>query len=344
MTATTEPTGAKRRRVFSGVQPTGKLHIGNYLGALAVWAQEQHRFDSLFCVVDLHALTVPEAVDPGGLRTKVREVAALYVAAGVDPERSTIFVQSEVPAHSELAWLLTCTTPLGWLQRMTQFKAKAGRLGSVGTGLLCYPVLQAADILLYETDLVPVGEDQRQHVELARDVALRFNSLFGEVFVPPEAMIRSGGARIMGLDDPTAKMSKSTGERVPGHSVGLLDPPPVVRKAIMGARTDSGREFRYDVATPGVRNLMDLYEALGGEESRDALAERLERDGKGYGHLKAEVAERVEATLAPIRDAYARISADPAYLDGILARGAERARDLATPVLRRAQRAAGVGR
>lgn len=334
---------ARKQRVFSGLQPTGTIHLGNYVGAISVWAREQHRFDNLFCVVDLHALTIPEAVDPKALRAKTREVAALYIAAGIDPEQSVIFVQSDVPAHAELAWILTCATPLGWLYRMTQFKAKSDRLESVGSGLLCYPALMAADILLYDTELVPVGEDQKQHIELTRDVAQRFNTLFGEVFVLPRPFIRESGARVMGLDDPTAKMSKSTAETVKGHAVGLLDPPKVARKAIMAAKTDSGREFRYAEASPGVRNLIELYEALGGPDSRDALAERMDREGKGYGHLKGEVADLVEAALAPIRESYARLTADPGYLDAILARGAERARELSAPVLRRVKEAAGLG-
>src|SRR4051794_32878311 len=189
----------KRKRVFSGIQPTGKLHIGNYIGAISQWVAHQADYDNIFCIVDLHALTIPEAVDPAALRRKTREVAAIYLAAGIDPVQSAIFVQSHVAAHAELAWVLNCVTPVGWLERMTQYKAKAAQMESVGTGLLDYPVLQAADILLYDTDLVPVGEDQKQHIELARDVAGRFNRLFGEAFVLPTPMIRACGARIMGL-------------------------------------------------------------------------------------------------------------------------------------------------
>ena len=239
-----------RAVVFSGVQPTGKLHIGNYIGAISQWVEHQDKYESIFCIVDLHAITIPEAVRPEYLRAKTREVAALYIACGIDPDRAAIFVQSHVSAHAELAWILNCVTPLGWLERMTQYKSKAAQAESVGTGLLVYPALMAADILLYDTNFVPVGEDQRQHIELTRDVAERLNHLFGPVFTIPEAMIREGGARIMGLDDPTAKMSKSIGEVQAGHSIGLLDEPSAIRKAIMRAVTDSGSEIRFQGASP----------------------------------------------------------------------------------------------
>ena len=218
------PEPGNRKQVFSGVQPTGKLHLGNYIGTLSQWVENQTRYDNIFCIVDLHALTIPEAVRPALLREKIREVATLYLACGVDPEKSIVFVQSHIPAHAELTWILNCVTPVGWIERMTQYKSKAAQVESVSTGLLDYPVLQAADILLYRTDLVPVGEDQKQHVELAADIAHRFNRLFGEAFVIPQPLMRAEGARIMGLDDPMTKMSKSLGEIRKGHAIGLMIP------------------------------------------------------------------------------------------------------------------------
>ncbi len=329
----------RKPRVFSGVQPSGSLHIGNYVGALSQWRDILDDHDCIFCVVDLHALTIPENVKPAELRAKNRELAAAYMACGIDPDRATIFIQSEVTAHAELAWVLTCTTPLSWLHKMTQFKSKSGNSEAVGSGLLAYPVLQAADILLYDTDIVPVGDDQVQHIELARNIALRFNHLFGDTFVVPKHKVRAAGARVMGLDDPEAKMSKSaTGA---GHAIYLLDSPKTVKKAIMRAKTDLGCEFRWEEASPGVRNLITLYEVLSGEH-RDVIAARY--DGQGYGYLKKDLVDVVEATLAPIRAAYARYTDDPAELDRILDAGAERARSIAEPVLRRAQTNAGLGR
>ncbi len=320
------------RRVLSGVQPSGNLTIGNYVGALRQWAREQYNFDSFFCVVDLHAITVP--YDPESLRAKTREVAALYLACGIDPDVSTVFVQSHVPAHSELTWLLNCITPLGWLNRMTQFKDKAAKqqAESVSTGLLDYPVLMAADILLYQAHAVPVGDDQRQHLELTRDVAQRFNHLFGETFTIPEAMIPPTGARIMGLDDPTVKMSKSeTSSEY--HAVYLLDEPSKARKKIMRAVTDSGREIRFsrDPEKAGVNNLLELYEALSGE-TREEIERRFE--GQGYGELKKAVADVTVATLEPIQQRYRELTSDAGYIDQLLARGAERAAEIANATLK----------
>jgi tryptophanyl-tRNA synthetase len=328
------------RRVFSGVQPTGVLHLGNYLGALMQWAANQDDYDNIFCVVDLHALTVPETIDPKVLHAKIREVAGLYVAAGVDPDKATIFVQSRVSEHAELTWILNCVTPVGWLERMTQYKAKSQAAQSIGTGLLDYPVLMAADILLYDTAFVPVGDDQRQHIELARDVAARFNHMFGEAFVIPEPLIRRSGARIMGLDDPTGKMSKSTAAGKAGHAVGLLDPPNVIRKAIMRAATDSGNDIRFDTAGPGVANLLAIYETLSGEPR-----EKIEKDfdGKGYGHLKRTVADQVIAALEPLQRRYAELTADPATIEDILTAGAERARPIAAATLDRVRNLTGLG-
>lgn len=329
-----------RQRVFSGVQPTGKIHVGNYVGALSVWARNQDLYDNIFCVVDLHALTIPEAVDPAVLHRKSRETAALYVACGIDPDKSIIFVQSRVTAHAELAWILNCVTPVGWLERMTQYKQKSAQRESVGTGLLDYPVLQAADILLYGTHLVPVGEDQRQHVELTRDIAIRFNRLFGEALVLPEALIRRSGARIMAFDEPTTKMSKSIGERKAGHSIGLVDPPDVIRKTIMRAATDSGQDTTFDTSSPGVLNLLTLFEVLSGE-SRQQIEARFV--GKGYGHLKRTVADQVIVALEPIRTRYAELMADQGQLEAMLENGAQRALPVAEQTIQQVRKLTGLG-
>lgn len=324
------------KRVLSGVQPSGSLTIGNYVGALKQWAREQHNFESFFCVVDLHAITVP--YDPQQLRDKTREVAALYLACGIDPEISTIFVQSHIPAHSELTWLLNCITPLGWLNRMTQFKDKSAKqqAESVSTGLLDYPVLMAADILLYQADAVPVGDDQRQHLELTRDIAQRFNHLFGETFTVPEAMIPPSGARIKGLDDPTQKMSKSETDSE-YHAVYLLDPPNRAKKKIMRAVTDSGREIAFsdDPERAGVNNLLELYQALVGGTREEVEAHFA--NARGYGDLKKEVVAVVQETLAPIQQRYQELTSDVSYIDSLLAKGAMRASEVAEQTLKRAQ-------
>ncbi len=329
-----------RPRVLSGMQPTDALHLGNYLGALRQWVERQDERDALFCVVDLHALTVPEAVDPASLRHRSRAVAALYFACGLDPERNVVFLQSHVPEHAECSWILTCTTPLGWLYRMTQFKAKSEGRDSVGAGLLTYPVLQAADILLYDADEVPVGEDQVQHVELTRDIAMRFNHLFGDTFVLPRAVVPAAGARIMGLDDPTEQMSKSIMVERPGHGIGLLDPPDVLKKTIMSAVTDSQREFRFEHASPGVRNLLTILASLVGE-SHETISERF--GGRGYGDLKKAVLEAVSETVTPIRERFEALMDDPVELDRILERGAAAARERASATLQRVKAAVGVG-
>src|ERR1700683_2193770 len=248
-----------RPRVLSGIQPTGSPHIGNYLGALKNWAKIQYDYDSIYCIVDLHAVTVYQ--DPAELRAKIEELAGMLLAIGIDPTHSSLVVQSAVPAHAELAWMLTCVTPLGWLERMTQFKAKAATQESVGSGLFQYPVLMAADILLYQAAIVPVGEDQTQHLELTRDIAQRFNSLYGETFTMPETRLPAVGARVMGLDDPTAKMSKSAAGS--GHAVALLDPPERIRKTIMRATTDSNPAVDFESAIgPGVANLLGIFQAF----------------------------------------------------------------------------------
>lgn len=319
-----------RKRVLSGIQPSGNLTIGNYLGALQQWVAEQDNYDCYFCIVDLHALTVPQ--DPATLRAKTREVAALYLAAGIDPSRSAVFVQSHVPAHTELSWILTCLTPLGWLYRMTQFKDKSAKQqqDSVSAGLLNYPVLMAADILLYQASAVPVGDDQRQHLEITRDIAQRFNHLYGDTFVLPEAMIPKEGARIMGLDNPLAKMSKSEASEY--HAVYLLDTPDMMRKKLMRAQTDSHRDIRFstDPERAGVNNLLNIYQSLTGA-SREAIEAHFE--GKGYGDLKKAVAEVVIDTLKPLQERYQALTREGGYLDEILAQGAARAGVVASVTL-----------
>jgi tryptophanyl-tRNA synthetase len=301
-------TALRRPRVFSGIQPSGDVHLGNYLGAIKRWVEGQHAKENYFCVVDLHSLTVPQ--DPDTLRQQTRSLAALLLAAGLDPARCTLFAQSHVGAHAEAGWLLNCVTPLGWLQRMTQYKDRTARQESVSTGLLDYPVLMAADILLYDTDEVPVGEDQRQHVELARDIAERFNRLYGDLFVLPAAAIAEAAARVMGLDDPAVKMSKSLAH-VPGHAIRLLDEPDAIRRAIARAVTDSGNDVRFseDPARAGVDNLLAIYRAITGKTTETVEADFAA--ARGYGDLKRTVADVVVAALTPIRERHAALMRDP---------------------------------
>jgi tryptophanyl-tRNA synthetase len=323
--------------VFSGIQPSGDLHLGNYIGAIRNWVAGQAQFDNIFCVVDLHAITVYQ--HPEALRTKIRETVGVLLACGIEPAQSLLFRQSHVTAHTELAWVLNCITPVGWLERMTQYKDKAAKQESVGMGLLDYPVLMAADILLYQTQFVPVGEDQRQHLELTRDIVGRFNHLYGETFVLPELLIPPVGARIMGLDDPTAKMSKMFTNR-PYHAVGILDAPDTIMAVMRRAVTDSGREivFSEDPAKAGVMNLLTIYQALSGQ-SRETIEAHFA--GKGYGDLKREVAEVVIETLRPIQQRYQALTDDPATLDDVLQTGAEEARQRAAPMLRTAKERVG---
>ncbi len=252
-----------KKRVFSGIQPTGNLHLGNYLGAIRNWVETQAEYDNIFCIVDLHALTQP--IDPKELRQSVRQLAALYLACGLDPRYCHLFIQSHVHEHAEMSWIMECFTPMGWLNRMTQFKAKAGENpDSVSTGLYCYPVLMACDILLYQTNYVPVGDDQRQHIEFTRDLAQRFNSLYGQqVFTIPEGLIRTVGARIMALDEPTEKMSKSAPN--PGSRINLLDDPKTIKQKIGRATTDSLRLVTFDPERPGITNLLGIYQSLTGQ-------------------------------------------------------------------------------
>lgn len=331
----TEKRTNGKKRVFSGIQPSGNLTIGNYLGAIKNWVAIQAQYENVFCVVDLHAITTPQ--DPAILKAKTREVAMLYMASGIDLEHCTIFVQSHITAHSELAWILNCFTPIGWLERMTQFKDKSAKQEVVAMGLFDYPVLMAADILLYDTHYVPVGDDQKQHVELTRDVAQRFNHLYGETFVVPEVLIPQAGARIKGLDDPTAKMSKSCDKQ--GHALHLLDPPDVLRRSIMRATTDSLRSIRFNLEQPGVYNLLTIYQALTGEDEETIEAHFA---GQGYGNLKKAVAEVVIEALRPIQERYHQMAAEPGYIEQVLKEGADRVRPLAERRLRAVQERVGL--
>jgi tryptophanyl-tRNA synthetase len=311
-----------KKRVLSGIQPSGNLHIGNYLGALKNWVRMQHDYQSIFCIVDLHAITVYQP--PAELRQKIVEIAALFLAAGIDPQHSSIVVQSSVHGHAELAWLLTCATPVGWLERMTQYKAKAAAAETVGDGLLQYPVLMAADILIYQAHIVPVGDDQSQHLELTRDIAQRFNSLYGDTFVMPETHLPSVGARVMGLDDPTKKMSKSASGS--GHAVALLDEPSQIKKKIMRATTDSNPVVDFETMGPGVENLLAIFQAFSGWTG-DQMKSHF--SGMQYGSLKKQVAEMVVSHIEPLQKKYREIIAEPGYLDGVLRAGAERVTPLA---------------
>jgi len=330
---------SKIKTVLSGVQPTGTLHIGNYIGALSVWVANQQSCRNLFMIANLHALTIPEAVKAESLRQKAREVAALYVACGIDPEQSVVFLQSDVPAHPYLAWILGCCIPLGWLERMTQYKSKASQADTVGSGLLNYPALQAADILAYRADFVPVGDDQNQHLEITRDVAQRFNHLFGEYFPLPETLNRSSGARIMGLDDPTVKMGKSLAEKHRNHAIMLLDKPDEIKRKIMSATTDSGSEVHIEDASPGIRNLLLLYETL---SAQDRTRVQAQFAGKGYGYLKKALVDVVVAVLQPIQSAYNDILADPHRLDDVLQDGAAKANAIANKTLADVRQLVGV--
>src|SRR6201984_906382 len=323
---------AGSRRVFSGVQPTSdSLHLGNALGAISQWVGMQDDYDAFFCVVDLHAITIPQ--DPEQLRRRTLVTAAQYLALGIDPSRSTIFVQSHVPAHAELAWVLGCFTGFGQASRMTQFKDKAQRQGGESTtvGLFTYPVLQAADVLLYDTDLVPVGEDQRQHLELARDVAQRFNARFPDTFVVPDVLIAQATAKIYDLQDPTSKMSKSAA--TDAGLINLLDDPALSAKKIRSAVTDSEREIRFDAdAKPGVSNLLSTQSAVSGV-GIDKLVEGYA--GRGYGDLKKDTAEAVVEFVGPIKSRVDELMADTTELETVLAAGAERARNVASKTVQR---------
>lgn len=330
------------RRIFSGIQPSGQITLGNYLGALKQFVRLQSDpqsgqvLDPFYCIVDLHAITVPQ--DPKQLRTRILDLASLYLAVGLDPQRSTLFVQSDVSAHSELAWILQCVAHMGELSRMTQFKEKSEGKESILTGLFTYPALMAADILLYQTDIVPVGDDQKQHLELTRDLAERFNARFGDTFTVPDVMILDQGARIMSLDDPLKKMSKSNPN--PQSRIELLDAPDEIRKKISRAVTDSDREVRYDVLSkPAVSNLLVIYALTTGESVEQVVARY---EGRGYGDFKKELAEAVVAHLEPIQERFRDVR-QSGEVDRVLTSGAARARSVATDTLQKVKDRVGLG-
>ena len=313
-------------RIFSGIQPTGDKHLGNLIGGFRQYAATQEQGEGFFCIVDLHSITVE--YDPDDFREKTLDLAAMLFATGLDPERSTVFVQSHVPAHAEAAWLLGSVTSFGQLSRMTQFKDKADQREFVSAGLFTYPVLMAGDILLYQTDIVPIGDDQRQHLELARDVAERFNARFGETFTVPQGVYPEVGARIMDLQEPEKKMSTTGG--TPQGTVKLLDDPDTIRKKFRSAVTDSGREVRRGDDKPGVTNLIDILSSLTGEPV-GSIEERY--GDAGYGQFKTDVGDAVVEALAPIQERYRELRADAAELQRLLARGAEKARKASEPTL-----------
>ncbi len=321
-------------KVFSGIQPSGDLHLGNYLGAIRSWVADQHVHDAIYCIVDLHALTLD--IDPSVLRSRTYETALDLLAAGLDPEACTLFIQSQVPEHPRLTWLLECTATMGELRRMTQFKDKSEGKESVRAGLFTYPVLQAADILLYDTDRVPVGNDQRQHVELTREVAIRFNSRYGDTFVVPEAAFPSVGARVMDLQHPTRKMSKSVSS--PLGTVLILDPPEEIERKIKKAVTDTDGEVRFDPeAKPGLANLLELLAVATDRTSTD-VAEAYQR----YGDLKRDVGEALVELLRPLRMRRAELASDPGEVTALLAHGSEKAGAIASVTYQRAADAIGL--
>lgn len=324
------------KRVFSGVQPTGNIHLGNYLGALKQFVELQEDHECIYCIVDEHAITVPQ--DPKELKKHILDVAALYLAVGVDPKKSIVFVQSQVSGHAELGWILNCCANTGELFRMTQFKAKSGGKESVGAGLLTYPVLMAADILLYDTDVVPVGNDQKQHIELTRDLAIRVNHHYGKTFVVPDGRFMKAGARVMALDDPTSKMSKSA-ENI--HSrISLLDEPSKIKKSIMKATTDSDGVVKFDVENkPGISNLLNIYSVLSGKSVTELEAMY---EGRGYGDFKKDLVEVTVDALAPIKEKYNDIRESEELL-AILKDGAERADMIAQQTMKRVRKNFGLG-
>jgi tryptophanyl-tRNA synthetase len=326
----------RKKIIFSGIQPSGSLTLGNYIGAIKNWVKLQDQYECLYCVVDLHAITVKQ--EPKELRQRTLEVLAIYIASGLEPEKNTLFIQSHVPTHSEGAWLLNCFTYMGELSRMTQFKDKSQRYGdSISAGLFNYPVLMATDILLYNADLVPVGRDQKQHIELARDIANRFNNLYSPTFTIPEPYIATTGQKIMDLQNPNKKMSKS--EDNPNGYILIMDPPEVIRKKINRAVTDSVGEVRYSDDQPGVKNLMNILISLTG-----VTVEEIEKKyaGKGYADFKKDVEEAIVAELEPIQKKVKDILADKAYLEKIYKAGAEKAYYMSMKTLRKMQRKIGL--
>ncbi|OGO87639.1 MAG: tryptophan--tRNA ligase [Clostridiales bacterium GWE2_32_10] len=324
-----------KKIIFSGIQPSGNLTIGNYIGAIKNWVELQNDYQSLFCVVDMHAITVKQ--EPATLRKKSREVLKLYIASGLDPEKNIMFIQSQVPAHAELGWILNCYTYMGEMNRMTQFKEKSTKQNiNTTVGLFDYPVLMAADILLYQTDLVPIGEDQKQHVEITRDIAERFNNLYSEIFTIPEAYMPKFGARIMSLQDPTKKMSKSDDDE--NSYITLLDDPAKIERKLKRAVTDSDTEVRYTKEKPGIKNLLDIYMSC-----TNTTVTQAENRFKncGYGEFKQEVADAVIHTLKPIQDRFRELDNDKDYLDRILKQNAERASEIANRTLAKVKKKVG---
>ena len=325
------------KTIFSGIQPSGTLTLGNYIGALKQFVEVQNEYNCYFCIVDQHAITVPQ--DRLQLRKNIKSLAALYIAAGIDPEKATIFIQSEVPAHAQAGWMMQCISYIGELERMTQFKDKSAGKEAVSAGLLTYPPLMVADILLYNTDIVPVGDDQKQHLELTRDLAERFNKKYNDIFKIPEVRIPKVGARVMSLQDPTKKMSKSDANSK--GFISLLDEPKVIEKKIKSAVTDSEGIVKFDVTNkPGISNLLSMYSILGGL-SIEEIEQKYE--GKGYGDFKSDLADVVVNALKPLQDRYYELI-DSAELDEILDQGAEKANRTANKMLRKMENAMGLGR
>ena len=326
----------KRKVIFSGIKPSGELTLGNYIGAIKNWVKLQEEYDCYFCVVDLHAITVKQ--EPKDLRARTLEILSIYIAAGIDTEKNILFIQSHVPAHSEGAWLLNCYTHMGELGRMTQFKDKVQKYGneSISSGLFNYPVLMAADVLLYQTDLVPVGSDQKQHLEIARDIAQRFNHVYSDTFVMPEPYIAENGAKIMDLQDPSKKMAKS--EENPNSSIQIMDPPEVIRKKISRAVTDSIGVVKYSNEQPGVKNLMTILSTITGQTTEEI---ENKYEGQGYAQFKKDVAEAIVAELEPIQKKVKELLADKPYLESIYKAGAEKANYVATKTLRKMQKKIG---
>lgn len=329
-------TAEKKKVIFSGIQPSGTLTIGNYIGALRNFPLYQQEHDAIYCVVDLHAITVRQ--DPALLRKRCFELMAVYIASGLDPEKCLIYCQSHVSSHAELGWILDCFTYIGELSRMTQYKDKSAKKETnLNAGLFTYPALMAADILMYQTDLVPIGEDQKQHLELARDLAQRFNNVYGDVFTVPEGHTPKVGARIRSLQDPTRKMSKSDPEEA---YISLLDPPDLIRKKIRRSVTDSDGEIRYDMVNkPGVSNLLSIYSTLSGDSIDGAIAQL---QGKGYGALKDLAADAIIQTLTPFQATYHRVINDKAYLQGIMKEHSEKAYARSLKTLRKVQKKVGL--
>ena len=325
----------EKKVLFSGMQATGNLTLGNYLGALKNWVSMNEDYECYYCVVDEHSITIRQ--NPAELRQRARALLTLYIAAGLDPEKNCIYYQSHVSGHAELAWILNCYTYMGELQRMTQFKDKSAKhADNINAGLFTYPVLMAADILLFQADVVPVGIDQMQHLELTRDIAQRFNSIYGDVFKIPEAYLGKVGAKIMSLQDPSKKMSKS--DENPNASIYLMDDPDTVIRKFKRAVTDSGSEVRYSEDKPGISNLIDIYRATTGKSVEEV---EKEFDGKGYGDFKLAVGESVVDVLKPLQERVAELSKDKAYIDSIIKNNAERANYVATKTLRKVQKKVG---